>query len=69
MINNQEVSVWVVISCILITLMFDSAFILKREIRCWSLYGVSWLTPVEPAKKSICNFSNGTSVHYLVVVG
>ena len=30
--NNQELLEWVIISCILITLMFDSIVIMRREI-------------------------------------
>ena len=41
--NNQEVLQFIIISCILITLMFDSGVMLKGEIRCKSLSGIKGL--------------------------
>ena len=41
--NNQEVLQFIIISCILITLMFDTGLILKGEIRCKLLSGIKGL--------------------------
>ena len=41
--NNQEVLQFIIISCIVITLLFDSGVILKREIKCKSLLWIKGL--------------------------
>ena len=58
MFHNQKLLKLVIISCILVTLVFESGVILLGEIRCWSLLIIKGLNFSMSIKKCSTHLSS-----------